>query len=59
MVWLEVAIELVWLEDIRTGLVGRCYNWFGLKMLELVWLEDTSTRTGLLENARTGLVRRY
>ena len=49
MVWLKVDIKLVWLEDIRTGLVERCYNWFGWKILEMVWLED----------ARTGLVGKY
>ena len=47
-------IELVWLEDTRTGLVGqnarnglvgRCQNQFGWK-IELFWLEDT--RTGLV-----------
>ena len=36
-------LKLVWLEDTRTGLVGRYYNWFGWKILELVWLEDTIT----------------
>ena len=40
----QKILDLVWLEDARTGFVGRYQNCFGWQMLELVWMKAQKNR---------------